>query len=83
MKTFIIIIIFLFIGLFDESSVAYKIEYHADKLVATPIKEISNKLKVQLHILQKNVRKYDSVLKVRSTKNIVMVVPDTLVVHKK
>lgn len=79
MKTTIIIFVFLLIGLFNETSVTYKTEFVSYKLKETPVLSTTSKrLETQLSILQKNMMKYDKILKRKMLKNSnIIVVPDT------
>ena len=85
MKTLLIILMLFSIGLFSDgdTNTGHRIVYTMPKLKEPAIKEISNKVALQLHILQTNVKKYENVIKKKSIKDIVIVIPDTAIVYKK
>jgi hypothetical protein len=79
MKTTLIIVIILLIGVFNQASVTHKEVFVLHKLEETPIESVASKrVKNQLFILQNNMKKYDRALKRKMLKDSnVIIIADT------
>jgi predicted metallopeptidase len=79
MKTTLIIVIILLIGVFNQASVTHKEVLMFHKLEEIPIESVASKrVKNQLFILQNNMKKYDRALKRKMLKDSnVIIIADT------
>ena len=81
MKTLLIFILLIFITLTEKASTdlsggfsGYK---HQAKLHERVIKPFPVKLKLQLHLLQANIKKYDALISIERIKDSITVLKDT------